>query len=111
MAGRPLKLRSRYPEKQWMRGEDCNPGGGLRGGLLMESWGLGAVVLIDLAIYRALYNSGMHKSNTAGSTMSGGWPEAPGLPRDPDDRWAVIRRRSWSRVAGNRVVVEGPKRP
>lgn len=52
--GRPLKLRGRYPEKQWMRGEDCNPGGGPRGGLLMESWGLVAVVLIDLAICRAL---------------------------------------------------------
>jgi len=33
------------------------------------------------------------------------------LPRDPDDRWAVIRRRSWSRVAGNGAAVEGPKGP
>ena len=47
VGGRPLKLRWRYPEKQQMRGEDCNPGGGPRGGRLMESWGPVAVVLID----------------------------------------------------------------
>ena len=54
MGGRPLKLRWRYPEKQRMRGEDCNPSGGPRGGRLMESWGPVAVVLIDQAICRAL---------------------------------------------------------
>lgn len=32
--------------------------------------------------------------------MLGGWLEAPVLPRDPDDRWAVIKQRSSTRLLG-----------
>lgn len=37
--------------------------------------------------------------------MSGGWPQAPELPGDPDEGWAVIRRRSQSLATGERAVL------